>query len=135
MEIDSFKEAVMVCSEEISSSKTRLIIDEEKEGKPFRHTLHCDRFLFPIFDEFAHGPLEYSHHAFNIFIFSLASYSLTEFIISNDRRKLKFCPYCKRFFIAKDIKRKHRCYSQNCMKKWERDKKRVQRETDPVKYV
>jgi hypothetical protein len=134
LEIPNFRD-VWNWSEEISSAKTSLGIEEKEKGEPFRQILSGDKFLFPIFYEFARGPLGNSYHTFNNFIFSLASYSLTEFLISNDRRKLKFCPYCEKFFIAKDIKRKHRCYSQNCMKKWERDKKRFQRETDPVKYV
>ena len=134
LEIRSFKD-VMIWSEEISSSKTHLIIDEEKEREPFRHTLHSVKFLFPIFYEFAHGPLGNSYHTFNNFIFSLASYSLTEFLIANDRCKIKFCPYCERFFIARDIKRKTCCYSDECHKEYERIKKQKQRETDPIKYL
>ena len=134
LEIPNFDD-VMIWSEEISPAKTSLGIVEEEKGEPFRQILSGDKFLFPIFHEFANAPQGNSYHTFNNFIFSIASYSLTEFLISNDRRKLKHCPYCEKFFIAKDIKRKHRCYSQDCMKKWERDKKRFQRETDPVKYI
>ncbi len=134
LEIPNFKD-VMIWSEDISSAKTHLVIDEEKERKPFRLTLHGDKSLFPVFYEFANGFLGNSYHTFNNFIFSLASYSLTEFLISNDRRKLKFCPYCEMFFIAKDTKRKHSCYSNDCIRKWERDKKKEQRDKDPVKYI
>ena len=159
LEICSFND-VMIWSEEISASKTNLSIVEcypkseedrekplhqlieeinskniESESKPFRQSLGSVKTIFPIFYEFSNSPLGNSYHTFNNFIFSLASYSLTEFLISNDRRKLKFCPYCERFFIAKDIKRKHSCYSSDCIRKWERDKKKDQRDKEPVKYI
>ncbi|MBW1774443.1 MAG: hypothetical protein JRJ82_16365 [Deltaproteobacteria bacterium] len=63
----------------------------------------------------------------------MVGYSLSKFLLKNDRRKLKKCPYCDKFFIAKDIKRK-RCYSDDCRKTYEREKKRKQREEDPVTY-
>ncbi|HUT70229.1 MAG TPA: hypothetical protein VMW89_06095 [Desulfatiglandales bacterium] len=63
----------------------------------------------------------------------IIGYSLTEFLLHNDRRKLKKCPYCHKFFIAKDIKRQ-RCYSDDCRKTFERIKKQKQRDEDPVKY-
>lgn len=60
-------------------------------------------------------------------------YCLVNFLKSNDRRKIKKCPYCDKFFIAKDIKRK-RCYSDDCRKEYERNKKRKQREDEPGIY-
>lgn len=68
-----------------------------------------------------------------IFYQSFAAYSLAEFLIHNDRRKLKKCPYCEGFYIAKDIKRQ-RCYSKKCQREYERQRKQKQREDDPVKY-
>ena len=53
----------------------------------------------------------------------------------HNRKYIKECPYCGNFFIAKDIKRKTRCYSKECDKEYQRYKKRKQRENDPVKYV
>jgi len=134
LEIDNFKD-IMICSEDIGASKTCLIIEEEN-NKPFCHALKSVKTIFPVFYEYCNNLLlGNSYHTFNKFIFSLASYSLTEFLVVNDRRKLKFCPYCERFFIAKDIKRKHSCYSNDCIRKWERDKKKDQRDKDPVKYI
>jgi len=134
LEIDSFED-IMICSEDISASKTCLII-EEGNNKPFRQVLKSSKTIFPIFYEYCNNLLlGNSYHTFNKFIFSLASYSLTEFLVANDRRKLKFCPYCENFFIAKDIKRKHSCYSYECIRKRERDKKKCQRDKDPVKYL
>ena len=56
-----------------------------------------------------------------------------EFLRNIDRRKLKECPYCQKFFIAKDTKRQ-RCYSDECKKEYERLRKQKQRGDDPVKY-
>ena len=56
-----------------------------------------------------------------------------EFLRTMDSKKLKKCPYCEVYFMAKDAKR-IRCYAQECRKKYERQKKQKQREDDPVKY-
>ena len=85
--------------------------------------------------QYVNGDIGNSSAAFNEFAYGLATLSLSNFLYRNDRRKLKLCPYCSKFFIARDIKRKHSCYSKECQKQWETDKKRKQRETDPVKYV
>jgi hypothetical protein len=160
LDIDIFHKDVMNWSEEISASKTHLLIEEcypkseedrekplhqlieeinskniKSEGKPFRQSLGSVKTIFPIFYEFSNSPLGNSYHVLNNLIFAIASYSLTEFLVANDRRKLKYCPYCERFFIAKDIKRKHSCYSNDCIRKWERDKKKDQRDKEPVKYI
>ena len=52
----------------------------------------------------------------------------------NNHKYLKKCILCDDFFIAKDT-RKTKCYSSECIKKYEREKKRKQRDNDPVKYV
>jgi hypothetical protein len=63
-------------------------------------------------------------------------YWMIEFLKEEHNRKyIKNCPYCEKFFPAKDIRRKSRCYSGKCEKAYQRDKKRKQRENDPVKYV
>ena len=71
---------------------------------------------------------------FNEFLISIVSYSLVEFLRKNNLKKLKLCPFCNNFFIAKDTKREKRCYSKECEKTYQREKKRKQRENDPVKY-
>jgi len=50
-------------------------------------------------------------------------------------KRIKKCPYCDLFFLAKDIKRKNHCYSTDCERKYQREKKQEQRDSDPVKYV
>ncbi len=73
-------------------------------------------------------------HCFGLmFNNTILAYNLAEFLVHNDRRKLKQCPYCEKFYIAKDIKRQ-RCYSKECQREYERQKKQQQREDDPVKY-
>jgi len=69
---------------------------------------------------------------------SLAALScLVEFLLQSptNRKFLKKCLYCKKFFISEDIRRKTRCYSENCEKAHQRYKKIKQRENDPVKYI
>jgi predicted RNA-binding Zn ribbon-like protein len=81
-------------------------------------------FIFePLFSFDSHPPI-------NLPI----TYSLIEFLLNYDRRKLKRCPYCNNFFIAKSINRKTRCYSKDCEKAYQRDKKRKQREKEPDIY-
>jgi len=77
--------------------------------------------------------LVYERNEFNSYILQVAGYTLADFLMNNDRRKLKKCPYCKTFFIAKDIRRQ-RCYSDDCRKAYEKEKKKRQRKKDPVKY-
>jgi hypothetical protein len=74
------------------------------------------------------GPTNYPPHCLPI------AYSLIEFLLNYDRRKLKHCPYCNNFFIAKSINRKTRCYEPNCEKAYQRDKKRKQRKKEPDIY-
>jgi hypothetical protein len=71
----------------------------------------------------------------NDFLFGIAGISLIEYLFENDIKKIKQCPYCEKFFIAKDIRRESRCYSEKCEKVYQRYKKRKQREKDPVKYI
>lgn len=52
----------------------------------------------------------------------------------NNHKYIKKCISCGDFFIAEDMRRT-KCYSSECMKKYEREKKRKQREDDPVKYL
>ena len=70
---------------------------------------------------------------YELFVHQIVGNSLVEFLLPNDRRKLKKCPYCEKFFIATDIRRE-RCYTDNCRKEYERSKKQKQRETDLAKY-
>lgn len=71
---------------------------------------------------------------FNDYLISVVSYSLVEFLRKNNFKKLKVCPFCNNFFTAGDIRRT-RCYEKECERAYQRDKKRKQRENDPVKYV
>jgi hypothetical protein len=68
-----------------------------------------------------------------LFLEQFVAFSLTEFLLTNNRKKIKLCPYCKKFFIATDLRRK-KCYEEACNREYERLKKQEQREDDPVKY-
>lgn len=67
-------------------------------------------------------------------IFNFACYTLMSFLVSNDRRKIKKCPYCEKLFIVKDTKRIN-CYENKCIKEDRRFRKQRQRAEDPVKYM
>lgn len=81
--------------------------------------------------------IEYSHYgphkfAFQNFWDGLIAFSLSEFLSTNDRRKLKICPYCHSFFTGHVNRQK--CESDDCRKTYERLKKQKQRDKDPVTY-
>ena len=86
-----------------------------------------------LFDEDAERESPYEH-MFNYYISSLVGFSMAQFFINNDLRKLKYCPYCHRFYISKNINRKTSCYSKDCERSYQRDKKRIQREKEPEIY-
>lgn len=127
-------EKALFWSSEISSMRTDPVI-VEKNSPSFRCGLEGRGSFSLSFQSFADGMLGNSYTAFNDFFFALASYSLTTFLISNNREKLKCCSYCGKYFIARDIKRKRCCYSRECVRKAEREKKRIQRDSDPVRYL
>jgi hypothetical protein len=70
----------------------------------------------------------------NEIIYSLAGISLCEYLFENDIKKIKRCPYCRKLFIALNVQRSTRCYSNECEKKYQRNKKRIQREREPDIY-
>ena len=65
---------------------------------------------------------------------SYVCWTLIEFLCGNTVHRLKKCPYCGRFFIAKDSKRKI-CYDSKCFRESKREQKQHQRATDPKKYM
>jgi hypothetical protein len=65
---------------------------------------------------------------------NILAYSLFEFLSKTDFNKLKQCRYCEKFFIAGDIRRQ-RCDSAECRKKYEKERKRIQRDNDPARYI
>lgn len=73
-------------------------------------------------------------HIFNEFVRSFIAHSFMEFVEKEDVKRIKQCPYCNNFFIARDLKKK-RCYSNECGKAYSRAKKRKQRENNPAKYI
>jgi hypothetical protein len=132
-DIEDFIGSVSFASE-LDVVRTDKVIIQKQEG-PFRNALIGKTSYAVGYLEFERGSLGNDSQAFNSFVFTLSTLSLSRFLLKNDRRKLKFCSYCNKFFIAKDIKRKHCCYSSECQKQLERDNKRKQRGTDPVKYA
>lgn len=52
---------------------------------------------------------------------------------SKNIKRIKKCPYCGLFFIAKDAKRKI-CYGMSCQNKYHKDDMKRRRDADPVRY-
>lgn len=69
-----------------------------------------------------------------LFLQCFSSYILLEFLLHENRERLKYCEFCNKFFIAKNTKRKI-CYDSQCFREYKRIQKQCQREADPVKYV
>ena len=105
------------------------------ERSPFQLKLIRDIVLEPD-PVFGLGKGRFGNCKFMLqdFLERMISYSLTEFLINNDRRKLKRCPFCDTFFIAKDIKRKRYYDNKECEKKYQKLKKRKQRKEEPEIY-
>jgi hypothetical protein len=50
-------------------------------------------------------------------------------------KRLRKCPYCNQYYLARDLKRTKCCYSASCEKEHARNKKKTQRENDPLTYA
>ncbi|MEN6373680.1 MAG: hypothetical protein ABFD75_02725 [Smithella sp.] len=105
---------------------TRVLISNGEVKKD--NFIDISKFINPGTEEWDLG------RRFTHFLFSLAGYSLINFLIKTDRRKLKKCPICNKFFIAEDTKRQ-RCYNKACDREYRRLQKQRQRREDPLKYV
>lgn len=66
--------------------------------------------------------------------FPIVHYVVSYFKTSKNAEYIKQCPYCEYFFLATS-KNRARCYAPECERAYQRDKKRKQRENDPLKYV
>ena len=83
---------------------------------------------YSFYEEDAHTTVIFSYqkaifHSFDIFFqLPLEFHDL-----------VRRCPYCKLYFMVKDLKRK-KCYSEECQKEYEKQKKRKQRESEPQFY-
>lgn len=104
--------------------KTCTVIEQKVKSSPFKEGLRT----IPMWESST------ALLSLQLFLNGAISYLLGEFLINNDRRKLKKCPFCLEFFIADDIRRQ-RCKKDECRKEYERQKKRKQRAENPVKYV
>lgn len=110
--------------------RTIVRTDWASEESPFKQkltkviTLECGSLLGPGRD----GNYKF---AFQDFLNKFISYSLTEFLINNDRRKLKRCPVCNTFFLAGNIRKVH-C-SKECAKIYKRNYQKIwmQKRRDP----
>jgi hypothetical protein len=68
--------------------------------------------------------------------FRRINFELIKYLIdrNEDKRKLKKCPICNKYFIANNIRRK-KCESEECSREYRRQQKAKQRESDPERYV
>lgn len=122
-------------------------------GQQFRIDFEGKTEVFPIPDPSTLKPMEFKRLksrdpllvveddrfgpyklAFRNYWNTLIGYSLSEFLYEDELnwQRLKLCPYCYEFFIAKSVDRKI-CYSQNCGKAYKREQKKhyMRRKRDP----
>jgi hypothetical protein len=66
---------------------------------------------------------EYKEAFRSIFIDDIIAYSLCEFLLNNDRRKLKLCEQCDKFFVASKVDARIK-FCSNCSPKSKMSKKR-----------
>jgi len=59
--------------------------------------------------------------------------SLTLFLADEGKDRIKKCPYCGKFFPARDTKRKI-CYNHQCTKEYHKKDMKARREKNPVRY-
>ena len=92
-EISGFEEVLMLATE-VSTRSTQYLILDSEQGQPARRILRQDS-LSIRFGDFKYQllPLTNTIDVFDVYVRCLASYSLAEWLASNDRRKLKLCPY------------------------------------------
>jgi hypothetical protein len=96
-------------------------VNKSKKKSPFRTALIREMGVrFPInllmeardfFTDFGQFP------SYRVSLLGGAIYSLFEFLNKNDRRKLKFCDKCNKFFISKTIRSSKFC-SEKCRLSW-----------------
>jgi hypothetical protein len=84
-----------------------------KENKIVEIPLNLDEIFHT--DSFK-APHVFFINSFRQSLISAAFYSLTEFLLQNDRRKLKFCDGCYKFYISKTIRNQRFCSSKCRMK-------------------
>lgn len=111
------------------------IIDEVNKNKPIKNFRieKNKKGVDVIVEKEVWGPLEHKNEGDRLY--NLACHSLVHFLkVRNSLKRMKQCPYCKRFFIAKDTKREI-CYSKECDKEYKKLQKQKQRREDPVKYL
>lgn len=138
LEYSEIKEFNSLLRDTIKTVRWSVDIVDNIPHSPFKDQLAEGLYIVPDgFFELIENPFmadEDTQKLFKCFIYSAIGYSLISFLIKNDRRKLKRCPYCNNFFIAKSINRKTRCYESDCEKAYQRVKKRKQREKEPDIY-
>ncbi len=113
--------------------RSNFMLVGEGRSYPNRQSLH-ERVIFR--PEINTGIVSGVYAFSGLFPFSIIQFSLLKLIKDKTKgpRKIKRCPYCNDFFEAKNIQRSY-CYKlAECRKKFEREKKRKQREKNAAKY-
>ena len=106
-EIDGFKFLLFLLAD---CAKLSLEFMEDREKSPFQITIG-KKMSFSLPTHVFSSPDPIFGISLRERIFGIAIYSLIKFLIENDRRKLKQCPVCDRFFEGRLNKR---YCSKNC---------------------
>jgi hypothetical protein len=86
----------------MSTQRTVRHVVKSKGGDRFKEGIEANRIFdmsYIKYMDYMADPIAGSRCLFNKFISSVMSYSLTEFILNNDRRKIKICSACGLFYV------------------------------------
>jgi len=93
-------------------------LDVSEDGNIEEQTSFAEPEIF-LNRNFESLHFSYSNFSCRCIYHQIIAYCLVKFLQNEKyKKKIKKCPYCEMFFIAKDTKRKHSCYSNDCIRKW-----------------
>lgn len=109
---------------DLAGSCTERWFDINKTGlkKPFKEDIKESWYFMPAGFTISPDNGGENHGRFFEFVYAIVGYSLLEFLLHNDRRKLNYCDECDNVYISKSI-RKQRFCSDRCRLAWHNRKR------------
>jgi len=118
----------------ISSHTEDRTIQKLDQKAPFRETLQADDWFIYGYYNYIRSGHGNTSHAFNEYLNSIAYYSVTDFLLHNDRRNLKRCLICDDFIVTDHIKREVCSPPKDCenirKKRWQKEYMKKKRDPD-----
>jgi len=127
--IEHFEYMLDLCNDNIITRKEIHLkeIGKDSLGWPLSYTLATrERIEYPLRPGMTTNKINsyYDFNPFRIALLCSAFKSLVDFLLDNDRRKLKYCDECENFFISKTIRASRFC-SDKCRLAWH-NRKRIE---------